>query len=139
MVCPGNGFEEEDEEFYPEPDDSLDDDIIDEEEEDDVDVDEDDDDDDYLEQEPILSTYNPADVAEIKAILEDADISFHFEGDIPTTSNTYIEPARLFVSPDQAEEARELIDELDLSYMSLAPDEDPLEYDDFEGDEYEDN
>jgi len=136
MVCPGNGFEEEDEEFYPEPDDSLENDIIKDEEEDDVDVDnDDDDDDDYLTQEVILSTYNPADVAAIKAVLEDADISFHFEGDIPTTSNTYIEPARLFVNPEQLEEARELIDDLDLSYMSLSPDEDPLEYDDFEGDE----
>lgn len=126
MVCPGNGFEEEDEDFYPESEDNIEDDII-------------DDDDDYLTREPILSTYNPADVAAIKAVLEDGDISFHFEGDIPTTGNTYLEPARLFVDHDQMEEARELIDDLDLSYMSLSPDEDPLEYDDYEGDDFEDN
>jgi hypothetical protein len=137
MVCPGYGYEEEDEDFYPEPDDSLDDDIIKEDEDEEIEVD--DDDEDYLEQEPILSTYNPADVAAIKAVLEDADISYHFEGDIPTTSNTYLEPARLFVNHDQIEEARELIDDLELSYMSLSPDEDPLEYDDFEGEEFEGN
>jgi len=137
MVCPGNDYEEDDD-FYPEPDDSIEDDIVDEEEEEVVEV-EDDEDDDYLDQEPIMSTYNPADVAAIKAVLEDADISYHFEGDIPTTSNTYLEPAKLFVGPEDAEEARELIDDLDLSYMSLAPDEDPIEYDDFEGNEYEDN
>jgi len=132
MVCPGNSLEEEDEDFYPESDDTLEGDIIDD---DDNVVD----DDDYLTQEPILSTYNPADVAAIKAVLEDADISFHFEGDIPTTGNTYLEPVRLFVDHDQIEEARELIDDLDLSYMSLSPDEDPLEYDDYEGDDFEDN
>ncbi|GEM_PF-2134200 len=132
MVCPGNGYDDEEDAFLAdEEEEEL------EEDKDEEIVDEVIEDDELVEREPILTTLNPDDVLRIKAVLDDADISYHFDGDIKTTKKTYIKPAQLFVDPDQIEEARELIDDLDLTYMSLGSEEDPIEYVDFEEDDYD--
>lgn len=126
MVCPKSEYNEE--ENFEESDEILTGGSDDDEEEELVE------DDDYYDREAILSTYNPEDVISIKEVLEDAEIDYHFEGDVPAAGSTYTDPARLFVDKDQADEVRELIDDLDLTYMSISPDEDPIEYDSFDDD-----
>ena len=88
-------------------------------------------------KEPLLSIYNPQDVEAIKAVLEQNDIAYHIERGHALSGTAYMEPARLFVRRDQTEETHELIEELDLTYMSVSPDEGPLIYDDIDGDEYD--
>ena len=69
----------------------------------------------YVSYEEVLSTYNPADIAIIKSLLEDAGITYHFVGD-----HLLLRPlgdaARLMVRQDEAEEARALLRDLDLTY-----------------------
>jgi thiamine-phosphate pyrophosphorylase len=65
--------------------------------------------------ESVLETYNPADIAVIKSILEDAGIFYHFHGE-----HLLLRPlgaaARLMVARRDAEEARALLADLNLNY-----------------------
>jgi hypothetical protein len=59
----------------------------------------------------ILQTFNHADIAVIKSILDDADIEFLFIGE------QLAEPARLAVREDQVDEARKVLKDIDLRYL----------------------
>jgi putative signal transducing protein len=68
----------------------------------------------YVEYAHLLSTYNLADIALIKSVLDGEDIVYFFQGE----SFTYlmVQPTKLMVSKDDLERAKELIKELDLHY-----------------------
>lgn len=63
----------------------------------------------FVAYEPILSTLNPAEIAVIKSILEDAGIDFRFLTE--TAGPPLALPARLLVPKDRAREATELLEQ----------------------------
>ncbi len=73
----------------------------------------------FVDYEEILSTFNPADIALVKSILDAEEITYFFKGEHFTYVRPFADPARLMVARDQAEEARELLKDLDLSYMGV--------------------
>ncbi len=85
---------------------------------------------------PLISTYNAGDISLVKSVLDSADITYFFKGDHVNPAHTFLEPAHLFVRKDQVEEARELLESLDLTYMSVAPE--PDEDDDYDDESEED-
>ena len=82
----------------------------------------------FVEFQHILDTYNPADIAIIKSILESENLTFHFQGD-HLALRPIGEPARLMVDQEQAAMAKELLKDLKLSYLepSIRDDEEPAE------------
>jgi hypothetical protein len=84
---------------------------------------------DLVEFEEILSTYNPGDIAVIKSLLESEDITYYFKGD-HLTLRPMGDAARLMVKRQEAETARELLSDLELSYTEASsfkeePEDDP--------------
>jgi hypothetical protein len=67
----------------------------------------------------VLSTYNAADIAIVKSILDDAEIEYYFEGEGFNGVSPLIQPTVLYVLHDQEEEAREALRTVDLRYMGL--------------------
>lgn len=59
----------------------------------------------------LLYTHDPGLVAIIKSILDDAGITYVFQGDIMSHVYPPIVPARLFVRKEESEEARKLLKE----------------------------
>jgi hypothetical protein len=83
----------------------------------------------FIEYEEILDTYNPGDIAVIKSLLESEDITYYFLGD-HLTLRPMGDAARLMVKKDEAQVARELLSDLDLSYSEASsfkdePDDEP--------------
>ena len=74
---------------------------------------------DFVQYEEILATYNPADIAVIKSLLESEGITYYFKGD-HLTLRPIGDSARLMVSREEAETARELLSDLDLSYTEAS-------------------
>ncbi len=68
----------------------------------------------------VLSTYNAADIAIVKSILDDAQIDYFFQGEVFNVMRPLIQPAVLFVSREQEEEAREALRGIDLRYMGIS-------------------
>jgi hypothetical protein len=68
----------------------------------------------YVDYVHLLSTYNLADIALIKSVLDGEDIIYYFQGE----SFTYlmVQPTKLMVSKDDLERAKELINEMELHY-----------------------
>ena len=73
----------------------------------------------YIEYEEILGTYNPGDIALIKSMLDSEHIVYYFLGEHFTYMRPLADPARLMVSKDDAEKAKDILKDLDLSYMGL--------------------
>ena len=66
----------------------------------------------------VLSTYNPADMSIIQAVLEGEQIDYYFAGDHFAHWEPMVDPARLIVKSDQAPRARKLLEELNLSFVA---------------------
>jgi hypothetical protein len=73
----------------------------------------------YIEYEQIMVTYNPADVALIKSILDAEGIIYYFHGENFMHVRPLVEPARLMVDKEEAGSARELLKDLNLSIMGI--------------------
>ena len=73
----------------------------------------------YIEYEKVLSTFNPADVALIKSILDGEEITYFFHGENFMHIMPLIEPARLMVDKEQVERARALLQDLNLSSLAI--------------------
>jgi hypothetical protein len=71
----------------------------------------------YIKYEQIMVTYNPADVALIKSILDAEDIIYYFHGENFMHVRPLVELARLMVDKEDAESAKELLKNLNLSIM----------------------
>ena len=87
----------------------------------------------YVDFEEILSTYNPGDIAIIKSLLDSEGITYYFLGD-HLTLRPMGDAARLMVAKEEAESARDLLANLDLSYSEASSfdDEEHEEEDDGE-------
>ena len=71
---------------------------------------------DYTE---VLATYNPADVAFIKSLLESEDIQYFFKGEHFLYVRPLADPVRLMVRADQVDAARELLKDVALSVTGI--------------------
>ncbi len=71
---------------------------------------------DYVE---VMGTYNPADVALIKSILDAEDITYYFNAEHFMYVRPLAEPARLMVKTDEAERAKEILRDLDLAITGI--------------------
>lgn len=63
----------------------------------------------YVEMVEVYSTYNQSEIAFIKSILEAEGIHYYFQGENPMMMIAAGSYARLLVQADQAERAREII------------------------------
>jgi len=81
----------------------------------------------------VVRTFIPTDIAIIESILADSGIEYYIQGKEAMTVYPLVDPASVMVVKEQAEEARELLKDLKLSfYVSChdeeeEPDKDPLE------------
>jgi hypothetical protein len=73
----------------------------------------------YAEYAEILFTYNPADVAMIKSLLDAEDITYYFNAEQFMYVRPLAEPARLMVKKDEAEKAKEILHDLELSILGV--------------------
>ena len=71
---------------------------------------------DYVE---IMGTYNPADVALIKSILDAENITYYFNAEHFMNVRPLAEPVRLMVKTDEAEKAKEILQGLNLAIIGI--------------------
>ncbi len=81
----------------------------------------------FVDYEEILSTYNPFDIAVIKSLLDPEDILYFFQGEQFSYVRPLVEPARLMVAKEDAEEAREILKDLTISFGPSGPGRDEKE------------
>ena len=68
----------------------------------------------------ILATYNPADVAFLKSLLESEGIQYFFNGEHFMYMRPLADPVRLMVREDQVEDAIELVKGVKLSVGGIS-------------------
>jgi hypothetical protein len=73
----------------------------------------------FIEYEEILSTFNPADVALIKSLLDGENVTYYFHGEHFMHIRPLVEPARLMVDKRDVETARDLLKDLDISFLGI--------------------
>ena len=97
----------------------------------------------WVEFEEVLSTYNLADIAVIKSILDETGMKYYFENENFVHVSPLALPARLMVPRNQVEKTMGLLKDMDLAFMGVSPTEgreEPNDADDEDdGDEEEDD
>ena len=73
----------------------------------------------FIDYQELLATYNPADVAFIKSLLESEKIAYFFKGEHFMYMRPLADPVRLMVRTDQVEAARELLSNIKLSITGI--------------------
>ena len=71
---------------------------------------------DYVE---VLGTYNPADVALIKSLLDAENITYYFNAEHFMYVGPLAEPVRLMVKIDEGEKAKEILQDLNLAITGV--------------------
>jgi hypothetical protein len=73
----------------------------------------------FIEYEEVLRTYNPADIAFVKSLLDGENITYFFQGEFFNQMEPPVIPVRLLVRKDQAEFAREILQGTQLAFMAV--------------------
>jgi hypothetical protein len=73
----------------------------------------------FVEYTEVLATYNPADVAFLKSLLESEGIQYFFKGEHFMYMRPLADPVRLMVRTDQVDTARELLRDVELSVTGI--------------------
>ena len=73
----------------------------------------------FIEYQEIMGTYNPADVALIKSILDSENMICYFNADHFMQVSPLAEPVRLMVKKDDVEKAKEILQGLTLSIIGI--------------------
>jgi len=73
----------------------------------------------FIEYVEIMGTYNPADIAVIKSILDGENITYYFNAEHFMYVRPLAEPVRLMVQKDEAEKAKEILRDLDLAITGI--------------------
>jgi hypothetical protein len=66
--------------------------------------------------EEILFTPSPGDIAVLKSLLDSEGIVYYFRGEFFSSEHPFAQPARLMVRTDQAEEVKEILESLNITY-----------------------
>jgi hypothetical protein len=74
----------------------------------------------YVEYAEVLRTFNPADIALIKSILDGEDITYFVRGEHFLLMRPLADPAVLMVKEDEVEAAREVLKDLDLKFKGIS-------------------
>jgi len=73
----------------------------------------------FTEYVEILGTYNAADIALIKSILDAENITYYFNAEHFRNVEPLAETVRLMVKKDEAEKAKEILQDLDLAILGI--------------------
>ena len=73
----------------------------------------------FIDYKEVLATYNPADVAFLKSLLESEGIQYFFKGENFMYVRPLADPVRLMIRTDQADEAVELLKHVELSITGI--------------------
>ncbi|MGO8990356.1 MAG: putative signal transducing protein [bacterium] len=73
----------------------------------------------FTEYAEVLGTYNPADVALIRSILDAENITYYFNAEHFMYVRPLGEPVRLMVKKDEARKAKEVLKDLDLAIIGI--------------------
>jgi len=73
----------------------------------------------FVEFKEVLGTYNPADVAFIKSLLESEGIQYFFKGEHFMHVRPLADPVRLMIREDQVDEAMTLLENVELSITGI--------------------
>lgn len=73
----------------------------------------------YIEYEEVLGTYNAADIAFIKSLLDSENITYYFNAEHFTYVRPLAEPARLMVKKDEVEIAKTLLKDVKLAITGI--------------------
>ena len=68
----------------------------------------------------LIRTYNQADVALIRSLLQSEEILHYVHGERFSLLRPFLQPARIMVAEDRIEEARELISQIRPNIVPLA-------------------
>ena len=74
---------------------------------------------DFADYEELLATYNQGDIVTVKSILEKEGIPYFIKGEMFTGMGAFIDPARVMVIKGEVDQARRLIQDLDLAYAGI--------------------
>ena len=66
--------------------------------------------------EEILFTLSPGDMALIKSVLDSGGIVYRFRGEFFSSEHRYVQPVRLMVRTDNADEVKEILESLNITY-----------------------
>ena len=78
----------------------------------------------FVDYQEILATYNPADVAFLKSLLDSEGISYFFKGEHFMYVRPLADPVRLMVRTDQVAQANDLLKDVKLSFTGINLDKD---------------
>ena len=67
----------------------------------------------------VLATYNPADIAFLKSVLESEGIQYFFKGEHFMYVRPLADPVRLMVRTDQVAKAADLLKDVNLSVTAI--------------------
>jgi hypothetical protein len=73
----------------------------------------------FIEYVEVMGTYNPADVALIKSILDAENITYYFNAEHFMYVRPLAEPVRLMVKTDELEKASEILRDLNLAIIGI--------------------
>jgi len=73
----------------------------------------------FIDFKEVLTTYNPADIAFLKSLLESEGIQYFFKGENFLYVRPLADPVRLMIRTDQVEEAVELLKNVQLSFTGI--------------------
>lgn len=73
----------------------------------------------FVDFKEVTLTYNPADIASIKCILDSENISYFFKGEHFSYVRPLADPARLMVRKDQVNYVKEILKNLKLSFIGI--------------------
>jgi hypothetical protein len=71
----------------------------------------------FIEYERILETHNAGDIAFLKSLLDASGIQYFIQGEHVAPFVSHAIPMRLLVNKDQAAEARDILKDIELSFL----------------------
>jgi len=73
----------------------------------------------FVDYDEMLATYNPADVAFLKSLLDSEGISYFFKGEHFMYVRPLADPVRLMVRTDQVAQAMEVLEDVELTIAGI--------------------
>ncbi len=76
----------------------------------------------YVEYDEVLAIFSAGEIAIMKSILDDAEITYYFKGEMFNYVDPLIQPARLMIRRDQVPEALEILKGMEFRYIVFSQD-----------------